>query len=49
MITIECFNHSCGIKITNDRTYQELVIYPRDYDHQDEIIAQLLKEFIEEE
>ena len=49
MITVACFERSCGIKITNDRTFQELVIYPRDYDHQDEIITMLLKEFIKEE
>ena len=49
MITIAYFERSCGIKITNDRTFQELVIYPRDYDHQDEIVTRLLKEFIKEE
>ena len=49
MITVAYMERSCGIKITNDKTFQEMVIYPRDYDHQEEIIARILKDFIKEE
>lgn len=45
MITIEFFDHG-GIKITNDKIFEDMVIYPRDYDHEKEIISELLENFV---
>ena len=48
MITIECFERGHAFKVTNDKTFQEMVVYPRNYDHMYEILIKLLKEFVQE-
>lgn len=47
MITVDFFERDCGIKITNDKIFEEMVIHARDYDHEKEIVNELLKSFIE--
>lgn len=48
MITIEFFDHG-GIKITNDKIFEDVVVYARDYDHEKEIVNELLERFIKAE
>lgn len=46
MITINFFERGCGFKVTNDKTFEDMVIYPRDYDHEQEIVSELLERFV---
>lgn len=50
MITIECLNSSKGaIKITNDKTYQEVKVYFDSIDDQNEMVLKLLTNLCNEE
>lgn len=50
MITIECLNSSKGaIKITNDKTYQEIKVYFDSIDDQNEMVLKLLTNLCNEE
>lgn len=47
MIIVDFFERDCGLKITNDKIFEEIVVHVRDYDHEKEIVSELLKSFIE--
>ena len=47
MITVDFFERDCGIKITNDKIFEDMTIYARDHEHEKEILSELLKNFIE--
>lgn len=50
MITIECLNSSKGvIKITNDKTYQDIKVYFDSIDDQNEMVLKLLTNLCSEE
>ena len=50
MITIEALNSSkCAIKITNDKTYQEIKVYFDSIDDQNEMVLKLLTNLCSEE
>lgn len=50
MITIEYLNSSKGtIKITNDKTYQEIKVYFDSIDDQNEMVLKLLTNLCNEE
>lgn len=43
MVTIECLNSSRGaIKVTNDKTYQEIKVYFDSVEDQNEMVLKLL-------
>jgi hypothetical protein len=46
MTTIEISERGTRIKLTNDRTYQEVVIYARDEDQLDELVLKLTTELL---
>ena len=48
MITIDFMERCHGIKITNDKTYTEVVIHTRDYEQEKEITIQLIKELVKD-
>lgn len=50
MITIECLNSSKGaIKVTNDKTYQEIRVYFDSIEDQNEMVLKLLTNLCSEE
>lgn len=48
MITVDFMERCHGIKITNDRTYTELIIHTRSYEQEEEIILKLVKELVKD-
>lgn len=50
MITIECLNSSRGaIKVTNDKTFQEVKVYFNSVEGQNEMVLKLLINLCNEE
>lgn len=48
MITIDFMERCHGIKITNDRTYTEVIIHTRNYEQEEEVAIQLIKELVKD-
>lgn len=48
MIVVEFMERCCGIKITNDKTFTEVIVHARDYDHENEIADKLINELIKD-
>lgn len=48
MITINFFEHCCGFKITNDKIFEDMTIYPRDFDHEKELINDIIVSLIKD-
>lgn len=44
MITIDFIERSHGIKITNDRTFTEIVIHTRSYEQEEELALKIINE-----
>ena len=49
MIYIEFMERCHGIKITNDRTYTEVMIHTRSYEQEEEIALKLIKELVKDD
>lgn len=50
MVTIECLNSSRGvIKVTNDKTYQEIKVYFDSVEDQNEMVLKLLTNLCNED
>lgn len=49
MVTIEIKEHGPAIRIQNDRTFGDIMIYPRDFDEERQLVIELTKEILKNE
>lgn len=49
MIYIEFIRHCHGIKITNDKTFTDVMIHTRSYEQEEEIALKLIKKLVEDD